>query len=58
MYVLRLHIQPTELPDPWTIIAQYKQAAINAKEAGFDGVERRHHLKLHLFLLLTLIVSP
>ncbi|KAJ7051880.1 hypothetical protein C8F01DRAFT_1091097 [Mycena amicta] len=31
--------RPTELPDPKTIIAQYKQAAINAKAAGFDGVE-------------------
>ncbi|KAJ6462497.1 hypothetical protein C8R45DRAFT_1178158 [Mycena sanguinolenta] len=30
---------PTALPDPSTIIAQFKQAAINAKEAGFDGVE-------------------
>ncbi|KAJ6546898.1 hypothetical protein B0H19DRAFT_244934 [Mycena capillaripes] len=30
---------PTELPDPTVIIAQYKAAAINAKEAGFDGVE-------------------
>lgn len=32
--------QPTELPDPTIIIAQYKAAAVNAKEAGFDGVER------------------
>ncbi|KAF8181209.1 hypothetical protein K438DRAFT_1602004 [Mycena galopus ATCC 62051] len=30
---------PTEIPDPMTIIAQFKQAALNAKEAGFDGVE-------------------
>ncbi|KAJ7356788.1 hypothetical protein DFH08DRAFT_850067, partial [Mycena albidolilacea] len=30
---------PTEVPDPTILIAQYKQAAINAKEAGFDGVE-------------------
>ncbi|KAJ7805953.1 hypothetical protein B0H14DRAFT_2526310 [Mycena olivaceomarginata] len=30
---------PTEIPDPTILIAQYKQAAINAKEAGFDGVE-------------------
>lgn len=47
MYVTGFHIQPTELPDPWTIIAQYKQAAINAKEAGFDGVERRLPFMLH-----------
>ncbi|KAF7353747.1 Artemisinic aldehyde Delta(11(13)) reductase [Mycena venus] len=33
------YVTPTELPDPTVIIAQYKEAAINAKEAGFDGVE-------------------
>ncbi|KAJ7061601.1 flavoprotein NADH-dependent oxidoreductase [Mycena amicta] len=33
------YVTPTELPDPKTIIAQFKQAAINAKAAGFDGVE-------------------
>ncbi|KAJ7739648.1 flavoprotein NADH-dependent oxidoreductase [Mycena maculata] len=33
------YVTPTEVPDPTTIIAQFKQAAINAKEAGFDGVE-------------------
>jgi 2,4-dienoyl-CoA reductase-like NADH-dependent reductase (Old Yellow Enzyme family) len=31
--------QPTEISDPTTIIAQFKQAAMNAKEAVFDGVE-------------------
>ncbi|KAJ7798398.1 flavoprotein NADH-dependent oxidoreductase [Mycena olivaceomarginata] len=31
---------PTEIPDPTVLIAQFKQAALNAKEAGFDGVER------------------
>jgi hypothetical protein len=25
---------------PTTIIVEFKQAAINAKEAGFDGIER------------------
>jgi len=30
---------PTAVPDPWTLVAQFKQAALNAKEAGFDGVE-------------------
>ncbi|KAJ6539884.1 hypothetical protein DFH09DRAFT_991500 [Mycena vulgaris] len=30
---------PTEIPDPAVIVAQFKAAAINAKEAGFDGVE-------------------
>ncbi|KAK2467549.1 hypothetical protein APHAL10511_000404 [Amanita phalloides] len=33
------YVTPTELPDPWVIIQQFKQAAINAKAAGFDGVE-------------------
>ncbi|KAK7447375.1 hypothetical protein VKT23_014085 [Stygiomarasmius scandens] len=33
------YVTPTVLDDPMTIIELYKQAAINAKEAGFDGVE-------------------
>ncbi|KAJ6631414.1 hypothetical protein B0H10DRAFT_2172359 [Mycena sp. CBHHK59/15] len=33
------YVTPTELPDPTVIIAQFRQAAVNAKEAGFDGVE-------------------
>ncbi|KAJ7268124.1 hypothetical protein B0H12DRAFT_1097191 [Mycena haematopus] len=33
------YVTPTEIADPTTLIAQFKQAAINAKEAGFDGVE-------------------
>ncbi|KAJ7702265.1 hypothetical protein B0H17DRAFT_1043447 [Mycena rosella] len=33
------YVTPTEIPDPTVIIAQFKQAAINAKAAGFDGVE-------------------
>ncbi|KAJ7136187.1 hypothetical protein C8R46DRAFT_614051 [Mycena filopes] len=33
------YVQPTEVPDPTMLIAQFKQAAINAKAAGFDGVE-------------------
>jgi 2,4-dienoyl-CoA reductase-like NADH-dependent reductase (Old Yellow Enzyme family) len=32
-------LQPTAIDDPQIIIDQFKQAAINAKEAGFDGVE-------------------
>jgi len=32
-------LQPTAVEDPWTLIALFKQATINAKEAGFDGVE-------------------
>ncbi|KAG6836940.1 hypothetical protein H0H93_000830 [Arthromyces matolae] len=33
------YVTPTAVEDPSIIIAQFKQAAINAKEAGFDGVE-------------------
>ncbi|KAJ7746766.1 hypothetical protein DFH07DRAFT_588535 [Mycena maculata] len=33
------YVTPTEIVDPTVLIAQFKQAAINAKEAGFDGVE-------------------
>ncbi|KAJ6573945.1 hypothetical protein DFH09DRAFT_384030 [Mycena vulgaris] len=33
------YVTPTEIEDPTTLIALFKQAAVNAKEAGFDGVE-------------------
>lgn len=33
------YVTPTAIEDPTTIIEQFKQAAINAKKAGFDGVE-------------------
>ncbi|KAF8134750.1 hypothetical protein K438DRAFT_1997579 [Mycena galopus ATCC 62051] len=33
------YVTPTEIADPTLLIAQFKQAAINAKAAGFDGVE-------------------
>ncbi|KAH7930067.1 FMN-linked oxidoreductase [Leucogyrophana mollusca] len=33
------YVTPTAIDDPRIIIAQFRQAAINAKEAGFDGVE-------------------
>ncbi|KAJ3713272.1 hypothetical protein DFJ43DRAFT_46413 [Lentinula guzmanii] len=33
------YVTPTEIDDPVKLVALYKQAAINAKEAGFDGVE-------------------
>ncbi|EJC99585.1 FMN-linked oxidoreductase [Fomitiporia mediterranea MF3/22] len=33
------YVTPTEVPDPTILIEQYKNAAVNAKEAGFDGVE-------------------
>ncbi|KAK0194713.1 FMN-linked oxidoreductase [Armillaria mellea] len=33
------YVTPTEIDDPCTLLAQWKQAAVNAKEAGFDGVE-------------------
>ena len=35
------YFQPTAVEDPWIIVEQFKKAAINAKEAGFDGVESR-----------------
>lgn len=31
--------KPEEHPDPSKLVEEYHQAAINAKEAGFDGVE-------------------
>ncbi|KAJ7239021.1 FMN-linked oxidoreductase [Mycena haematopus] len=33
------YVTPTAIDDPTILIALYKTAAINAKEAGFDGVE-------------------
>ncbi|KAF8637926.1 hypothetical protein AX17_002547 [Amanita inopinata Kibby_2008] len=33
------YVTPTAIPDPWLIINQFKEAAVNAKAAGFDGVE-------------------
>ncbi|TFK38125.1 hypothetical protein BDQ12DRAFT_723485 [Crucibulum laeve] len=33
------YVTPTEIEDPWILVRQFKQAAISAKEAGFDGVE-------------------
>ncbi|KAF8882045.1 hypothetical protein CPB84DRAFT_1871668 [Gymnopilus junonius] len=33
------YVTPTAIDDPRKIIAQFKDAAINAKKAGFDGVE-------------------
>ena len=44
--------KPTEVPDPRVIIEQYKQAAINAKAAGFDGVERKCWWKLGRMLFI------
>ena len=35
------YIQPTAVEDPWIIVEQFRKAAKNAKEAGFDGVESR-----------------
>jgi len=32
-------MQPTAIEDPKTLVELYRNAAINAKEAGFDGVE-------------------
>ncbi|KAJ7020349.1 hypothetical protein C8F04DRAFT_1144633 [Mycena alexandri] len=33
------YVKPTKIEDPTVLIAQFKEAAINAKAAGFDGVE-------------------
>ncbi|KAF9459308.1 hypothetical protein BDZ94DRAFT_1268616 [Collybia nuda] len=33
------YVTPTAVEDPWTLVEQFKQAAVNSKEAGFDGVE-------------------
>ncbi|KAK0431022.1 hypothetical protein EV421DRAFT_1912261 [Armillaria borealis] len=33
------YITPTAIDNPYTLLSQWKQAAVNAKEAGFDGVE-------------------
>ncbi|KAF8496356.1 FMN-linked oxidoreductase [Gautieria morchelliformis] len=33
------YVTPTPIPDPWVIIEEYRNAALKAKEAGFDGVE-------------------
>ncbi|KAJ7356714.1 hypothetical protein DFH08DRAFT_463715 [Mycena albidolilacea] len=33
------YVTPTAIEDPTSLILLYKEAAINAKEAGFDGVE-------------------
>ncbi|KAJ6606329.1 flavoprotein NADH-dependent oxidoreductase [Mycena vulgaris] len=33
------YVTPTEIEDPTVLIALFKDAAIKAKEAGFDGVE-------------------
>ncbi|KAJ7785691.1 hypothetical protein B0H16DRAFT_1753524 [Mycena metata] len=49
------YVTPTEIEDPTTLISLYKQAAINAKEAGFDGVELHaaNGYLIHQFLDLT-----
>ncbi|KAF9568769.1 FMN-linked oxidoreductase [Agrocybe pediades] len=33
------YVVPTPHPNPWELVQQFKEAAINAKKAGFDGVE-------------------
>ncbi|KAF9009976.1 hypothetical protein BDQ17DRAFT_991760 [Cyathus striatus] len=33
------YVTPTALEDPWTLVKLFKDAAVLAKEAGFDGAE-------------------
>ncbi|KAK0447215.1 hypothetical protein EV421DRAFT_2008686 [Armillaria borealis] len=33
------YVTPAAIDDPQTLLAQWKKAAVNAKESGFDGVE-------------------
>ncbi|KAF8586770.1 FMN-linked oxidoreductase [Ramaria rubella] len=33
------YVTPTAVKDPWDLVLAYKNAAQNAKQAGFDGVE-------------------
>ncbi|KAG1751718.1 hypothetical protein EDB19DRAFT_1197823 [Suillus lakei] len=42
------YVTPVALDNPRVIIDLYRQAAINAKEAGFDGVELVHAANGHL----------
>jgi hypothetical protein len=63
-YYYSNRLQPVAVDDPRTLIDLYKQAAINAKEAGFDGVEReqstslskKDHLSSLCFFILQFIV--
>ena len=51
------YIQPTAVEDPWIIVEQFRKAAKNAKEAGFDGVESRLSMVAELRVLsLCLII--
>ncbi|KAF8181248.1 hypothetical protein K438DRAFT_1768079 [Mycena galopus ATCC 62051] len=43
------YVTPTEIADPTVLIMQFKQAAINAKAAGFDGVEWRFNPDFFLY---------
>ncbi|KAJ7582090.1 hypothetical protein C8J56DRAFT_1015703 [Mycena floridula] len=49
------YVTPTAVDDPTTLIADFKKAAINAKEAGFDGVELHgaNGFLVHQFLAST-----
>ena len=39
-------VQPTPIENPWALVEEFRQAAINAKKAGFDGVERKCNLSV------------
>ncbi|KAF8518701.1 hypothetical protein BU17DRAFT_66328 [Hysterangium stoloniferum] len=49
------YVTPTAIPDPRVIIEEYRNSAIKAKEAGFDGVELHgaNGYLVHQFLDLT-----
>ena len=42
-------LQPTAVKDPKSLVELYRNGAINAKKAGFDGVEREYYrFTLHI----------
>ncbi|KAF5367895.1 hypothetical protein D9757_011245 [Collybiopsis confluens] len=54
------YVAPTEIPDPKKFVALFKQAAINAKEAGFGGVEvlAANGCLIHAFLDTGDLMAP
>ena len=48
--------KPTEIDDPWKIIKQFKEGAVQAKKAGFDGVEGASNGTRTFFLHADIII--